>query len=242
MTSGHSAMCALNYSLMIPVLDMIDGHYMTKKPVRNRSTPSTTAEDREAKRLRILIAAAAEFAEFGFDNASIEKIAERADIGKGTVYNYIRSKDQLFAECLQLFCDELFQLIEATVMGVSELTLMQRVLQLSDRLADLADRRNDFVTLYFRSIFGATSVGRDLAVQSARDIIIGVERLLVMAQGTGVVRTEAPADLLAPLIFMNRLVFSRMLDNLGLRDHSRSEQAAFLFDMHWRGIKTELAP
>jgi AcrR family transcriptional regulator len=215
---------------------------MSKKPVRNRSTPSTTVKDREAKRLRILLAAAAEFAEYGFDNASIEKIAERADIGKGTVYNYIRSKDQLFAECLQLFCDELLNLIEVTVMGVSELTLMQRVLQLSDRLVDLADRRNDFVTLYFRSIFGATSIGRDLAVQSALEIISRVERLLVIAQGIGIIRTEAPADLMAPLIVMNRLVFFRMLDNLGLRDHSRAEQAAFLFDMHLRGIKTELAP
>jgi AcrR family transcriptional regulator len=204
--------------------------------------PSTTPEDREAKHKHILMAAAAEFAECGFDNTSIEKIAERANIGKGTVYNYTRSKEQLFSECLQLFGEELFHLIEVTVIEVRERPLLQRVLLLSDQLADLADRRKDFVALYFRSIFGASSVGHDLAAQSAREIISRLELLMVIAQETGLLRKDAPPDLMASLIFMNRLVFSRMLDNLDLQYHTHAEQAAFLFNAHWRGLQSEPAP
>ena len=88
---------------------------VAKRLPRSRSIPSTTPQDREAKRLRILEAAAAEFAQYGFDTASIESIASRAGIGKGTIYNYTGSKDQLFSECLQLFCDELHQLLDETV-------------------------------------------------------------------------------------------------------------------------------
>ena len=234
-------MCTPNCRLMIPSTDTTDGHHMNKKLLRSRSTPSTTPEGREVKRLRILMAAAAEFAQCGFDNASIERIAERANIGKGTVYNYTSSKDQLFSECLQLFCEELRYLVEGTVVASDEAAFPQRVLLLSDRLTDLAYRRNDFVTLYFRSIFGANSRGRDLAVQSARETIGGIERLLVMGQGGGLVRTDAPVDLMASLVFMNRLLFSRMLDNLELLDHTRAEWADFLFDVHWRGFKTEPA-
>jgi AcrR family transcriptional regulator len=203
--------------------------------------PSTKPEDREAKRLRILVAAAAEFADRGFDDTSIEKIAERAKIGKGTIYNYTRSKEQLFAECLQLFCDELLQLFEATVTPDGDQPPTQRVVQLSDRLADLADRRSAFVTMYFRSIFGSTSVGRDLAVQSALEIIGRVEKILVLGQSAGILRTDAPAYMMASLVFMNRLVFSRMLDNLGFVEHTRREHAGFLYEVHWRGFKTEPA-
>jgi len=203
--------------------------------------PSTSPEDREAKRLRILMAAATEFAEYGFNNTSIEKIAERANIGKGTVYNYTHSKEQLFAECLQHFCEELLNLFEVTMTGDSELTVLQRIPVLSDKLADLANRRKDFVTLFFRSIFGASGVGRDLAVQSAREIISGIERLIVQGQGMGIVRKDASAALMASMVFMNRLIFSRMLDSLELLDHTHAEQAMFLYEVHWRGFKTEPA-
>ena len=224
---------------------------MAKKLSKNRSNPSTTAEDRQVKRLHILEAAAAEFALLGFDTASVESIAERAGIGKGTIYNYTGGKDQLFSECLQLICDELRQVLgetmEETVNASTEAPLpepeaLQRVALISDRLADLARRRHDFVTIYFGSLFGVNPRGRDLVVQSARDIITGLKQLFVIGQAHAIIRDSAPADMIASLIFLNRLVFSRMLDGLDLHAHSPAEQAKFLFDMHWRGMKAEPAP
>jgi AcrR family transcriptional regulator len=210
---------------------------MSKRLLRSRSSPSTTPEDREAKRLRILEAAAAEFAQFGFDATSIESIALRAGIGKGTIYNYIGSKDQLFFECLELFCGELRQLVEETASRSAELPLSARVPLLSQQLSALAHQRNDFVTMYFASIFGANPRGHDLVVQSAREIIAGLEQLFVAGQDSGLVRVDAPADMVAALVFINRLVFSRLLDGLHMQQHSRAERAEFLLDLHWRAIK-----
>jgi AcrR family transcriptional regulator len=210
---------------------------IAKRLPKSRSIPSTTPQDREAKRLRILEAAAAEFAQYGFDNASIESIASRAGFGKGTIYNYTGSKDQLFSECLQLFCDELHQLLEETVRTSTHVPDSQRVALINERLADLAQRRPDFVTMYFASMFGVHPRDRDLVVQSARKVITELEQLFVTGQRHGIVRDDAPADLMASLVFMNRLVFSRMLDSLDVRNHSRTKQAEFLFDMHWSAIK-----
>lgn len=41
-------------------------------------------------------AAIAEFADFGFDNASVDSIAARAQVSKRTLYNHFSSKEELF--------------------------------------------------------------------------------------------------------------------------------------------------
>jgi len=209
---------------------------VAKRLPTSRSLPSTTPQDREAKRRRILEAAAAEFAQCGFDTASIESIASRAGIGKGTIYTYTGSKDQLFSACLQLFGDELHQLLDETVRTSIGLPLPHRFTLISQRLTDLGQRRADFVTIYFASMFGVHPRGRDLVVQSARTVITGLEQLFLLGQSEGVVRDDAPAGLMAPLYFMNRLGYSRMLDSLDLRTYTHTEQAEFLKDMHWSAI------
>ena len=209
---------------------------VAKRLPTSRSLPSTTPQDREAKRRRILEAAAAEFAQCGFDTASIESIASRAGIGKGTIYTYTGSKDQLFSACLQLFCDELHQLLDEIGETSTHMSDSQRVAFINERLTDLAKRRADFVTIYFASMFGVHPRDRDLVVQSARKVITELEQLFVMGQQHGTVRDDAPTDLMASFVFMNRLVFSRMLDSLDLRTYTHTEQAEFLKDMHWSAI------
>jgi len=49
----------------------------------------------------ILEAACREFARHGFQGASIESIAEAVGVGKGTIYNYVRSKEELFLAALR---------------------------------------------------------------------------------------------------------------------------------------------
>ena len=52
------------------------------------------------KRQRIILAAMSVFSRKGFHKAKVEEIAEEADIGKGTVYEYFASKKELFQEML----------------------------------------------------------------------------------------------------------------------------------------------
>ncbi len=56
---------------------------------------STTAPARGEKRPLILEAATELFAEQGFAAVTVAEIADRAGIGKGTVYEYFSSKDEL---------------------------------------------------------------------------------------------------------------------------------------------------
>jgi AcrR family transcriptional regulator len=60
----------------------------------------------ENKRLRIIKAATAVFSRKGFHSAKVEEIAEEADVGKGTVYEYFNSKKALFMEMILYTHDE----------------------------------------------------------------------------------------------------------------------------------------
>ena len=51
--------------------------------------------EREARRNRILDAAQEEFLGRGFDAATMGDVADRAELGKGTLYNYFSTKEEL---------------------------------------------------------------------------------------------------------------------------------------------------
>jgi len=59
--------------------------------------------DKEEKKARILEASIKVLAEKGWNKTKISDIAKAADIGKGTVYEYFRSKDEVFAASFKHF-------------------------------------------------------------------------------------------------------------------------------------------
>jgi AcrR family transcriptional regulator len=65
-----------------------------------RISPEAKAKVRE----RLLETAAEHFADHGLDGANVDRIALASGYAKGTVYNYFRSKEELFAEVLAEGC------------------------------------------------------------------------------------------------------------------------------------------
>ncbi|MFN3385331.1 MAG: TetR/AcrR family transcriptional regulator [Candidatus Thermochlorobacter sp.] len=57
---------------------------------------STTEEAREAKRQLLLHAAIAVFSQKGFHETKMQDIADEAGVGKGTLYEYFETKEDLF--------------------------------------------------------------------------------------------------------------------------------------------------
>ncbi|MDC1221502.1 TetR/AcrR family transcriptional regulator [Salibacteraceae bacterium] len=61
-------------------------------------SPRTTAQNeiiREERKAQILDAALHVFAEEGYHSASVSKVAKRAEISKGLIYNYFHSKEEV---------------------------------------------------------------------------------------------------------------------------------------------------
>jgi AcrR family transcriptional regulator len=74
----------------------------------------TRNERRKRRNRQALIEAGHQvMAEKGIDAATMSEIAERADVGAGTVYNYFASKDDLAMSVMEQVMDRLAQRIEA---------------------------------------------------------------------------------------------------------------------------------
>jgi AcrR family transcriptional regulator len=76
---------------------------MLSLPVRGCGTEMPRIVNKEAKRDELIQAAATVFARSGFLRTKMAHIAEEAGVGKGTLYEYFPSKDDLFlAVCINL--------------------------------------------------------------------------------------------------------------------------------------------
>jgi len=73
--------------------------------------------DKENKKAEILAVAMTVLAEKGFGRTRIEDVAKQAGIGKGTIYEYFRSKEELFFalynSILKTFHDKIFTRVAA---------------------------------------------------------------------------------------------------------------------------------
>ncbi len=67
-------------------------------------------QKKETKKKSIMDAAFSLFANNGFSNVKVSDIAEKAGIGKGTVYEYFKSKDDILVKFLEYIKAELLQL------------------------------------------------------------------------------------------------------------------------------------
>ena len=74
---------------------------MTIRAMERSSTPSGGSTRREATRQKLYEAAVTLIAEQGFSATTVDEIAERAGVAKGTVYYNFASKSVLFEELLR---------------------------------------------------------------------------------------------------------------------------------------------
>ncbi len=67
------------------------------------------------KEIRILEAAGLLFARYGLKKTSIDEIAQQAGLGKGTIYLYFKSKEELFAKIVEGFGERLIYGLEQAI-------------------------------------------------------------------------------------------------------------------------------
>jgi AcrR family transcriptional regulator len=98
-------------------------------------SPRSRREERrerevELRRADVLAAAAAEFAEKGFDGAQMSALAARAEVALGTLYSLFESKEQLFQAVIETSADAVRDAVQAAVATVAD--PRERLLRLID--------------------------------------------------------------------------------------------------------------
>jgi len=88
--------------------------------------------DKNAKKINIVHAAAKVFAEKGVVKTKMIDIAEEAGIGKGTIYEYYRSKEEIFADTFRLLFDHMeIKLAEAIGNTTDPIVKLKALIQVS---------------------------------------------------------------------------------------------------------------
>jgi AcrR family transcriptional regulator len=192
-----------------------------------------TEAERQQKRRVILDAAAAEIARYGYDRANINTIAERAGIGRGTIYLYFDSKDEI----LDALLDTIGSLIDETVQAWLELDLpwRDRLRSLSQSFVALAEEHRDFFRVHVSALHG---VNRDIGAPMARWLLTSVKHLAAAfqrAMDEGLI-VSMPADTLAVLVLSALESLALLPDMLQQRTPGYEDRAETLASLLWRGM------
>lgn len=75
--------------------------------------------DRNEKRKKIGLVALNHFAMHGFSASSMSRIANAAGVGKGTMYEYFSSKEELISFSLTLYVEQIEQKVASLISGIS---------------------------------------------------------------------------------------------------------------------------
>lgn len=105
---------------------------------------------RNARRFHILESALVVFAEDGFHQASIAKIAHQAKISKGLIYNYFESKDDLLKAVLIAGTDSFKESYE---FADEELNTPEKLELFIKGGIDIMQTKSDYFKLYFSVLF-----------------------------------------------------------------------------------------
>lgn len=143
---------------------------------------------REEKRTEILRAAARVFFVNGFEGTRIEDVAKEAGIGKGTVYEYFESKQQLFDEMVSYNRERhLKNIKEALEKGR---TFREKFIELARYQTNFLKEHNSVFNLIARSKMMAREVGALMMEHNIR-----MEEIIKKVLEEAILRKELRPDL-----------------------------------------------
>lgn len=133
-------------------------------------------QDRARRRNDILMAARAVFAEDGFRRATVDQIAQRAEVAKGTIYLYFETKEAIMADLVLLALAELQIQLRAAVESQSILQPDGRLRAMADAYLTFSQRSPDYFRLL--TAFDGGDLGGNLSPQRNELILAASNRTL----------------------------------------------------------------
>ncbi len=103
--------------------------------------------DRARRRNDILMAARAVFAQDGFRRATVDQIAQRAEVAKGTIYLYFETKEAILADLVLLALAELHAQLREAVEAQSVLQPDGRLRAMAEAYLAFSQRSPDYFRL-----------------------------------------------------------------------------------------------
>jgi len=152
------------------------------------------------KRRRLLAAAAREFADKGFDAASVGRIAAEGGISKASIYYYFEDKVDLYAGIVE---EAFAALLPEQPLDPDSLTAADFWPRLEAAYQEMMAQaqRQTWLAAAGRLVYAPPPPGADAVVSEQLDRARAyLARLLQRGQAVGVVRSDMPVSLLVMLV------------------------------------------
>lgn len=114
-----------------------------KKPVQERSKATVAA---------LLTATAQVLVEEGYHRASTNRIAKRAGVSVGSLYQYFPNKDALINSLLERLVDKQFSLLENKLLEVQEMDLPTAIREILDALVRVRQVEPELTKVLFEQV------------------------------------------------------------------------------------------
>jgi AcrR family transcriptional regulator len=162
-----------------------------------------TSARRQATRQKLYDAAVTLIAEQGFSATTVDEIAERAGVAKGTVYYNFASKNDLFEELLRhgvaLLTDSLGGAADdAVARGGSRVDALEAMIRAG---LDFIVRHRSFTQLYVAELWRTNRAWQDTLLGVRQEAVAVVEKVLGEAVAAGELSGEVDVPLTASALF-----------------------------------------
>ena len=139
---------------------------------------SSPRDQRRQEKVQQIITAATEvFAEDGFVGASMDRIVELAGVSKRTLYNYYKSKDEIFVDVMQKQLGSIYQNFEPG--QLESMTLEQQLQHLGTQMLELSNAPETLAL--FRNMAAEArrfpKLAHEFLEQSCEQVIAGIAEI-----------------------------------------------------------------
>jgi AcrR family transcriptional regulator len=204
------------------------------------STVTRTKKDvvTEFRTVGILEAARKVFAMKGFNEATVDDIADAAGVAKGTVYLYYRSKRDVYVAALKFGIQQMYSALEDQLKAESTTEGKLRAL-IAVKLAYF-DENRDFFKIYYSEV-GNICLHPGAIDNEFKDLYLGQAKVVesILKEGARKkvlrhVRAEQAAFAITDII--RGVVTQRVL---GWTKSKVAQDVDFIFDSIWKGIAAQ---
>jgi AcrR family transcriptional regulator len=186
-------------------------------------------EKKALTRQRIAEAAKQLFEQVGYEAATVQQIAERASVAKGTFFNYFASKEDLMME---LQGESIIREIES--LAGKPGPVIPRIQALLFEYARHFPLSRSVMRAVLQGMFGSEKL-REAQIARCKELGNGLAPVLELAQARGEIRADIPAGVVAQLAIQT---YYGVLMSWALEqgESDLADQLMVTFDVFVRGI------
>ncbi len=186
-----------------------------------------------AKKEQILLAAVEMFLDKDYYQVTITEIAERAGVGKGTVYEYYSSKEDLFKDSISYCAEDYFKAFRR---HFSESTPVRKTMHdiVKTHLNFLKDNRKRLHLLFNERPLNLQEL-QTWVIERRQELLEGITSLIEEGVELSEIRSDLDIEMAGRIFLaLNYVVMGGMviLDNIEVNE----EQIETLLDIYWNGI------